>query len=67
MELRGRFLGEVSILSGIFISLRGGEDVLASSEVSETEGNVIGFDRGVLGVLGRMTMLVTRLAVRRMD
>jgi hypothetical protein len=65
--LRGKFLGEVSILSGALMSLRGGEDTLSMVETSETDGKVIGLDRGVLGVFGRRIMLVTRLAVRRMD
>jgi len=50
--LRGKFLGEVSILSGALLSLRGGEDTLSMVETSETDGKVIGLDRGVLGVFG---------------
>jgi hypothetical protein len=67
VELRGAFLGEVSILSGVFVSFRGSDDDLSSLETSDTDGNVIGFARGVLGVIGCRTMVVTRLAVRRID
>jgi hypothetical protein len=45
-------MGEVSILSGVLISLRGGDDTLSVVETSETDGKVIGLDRGVLGVFG---------------
>lgn len=69
--LRERLLVEVSILSGALLSLRGGDEdalsVLETSETSDTDGRVMGFERGVRGVLGRRTILVTRVAVRRMD
>lgn len=67
MELRGRVVGEVSIFSDVLASLRGGDEALSVLETSETDGKVMGFERGVLGVLGRITILVTRLAVRRID
>lgn len=66
VELRGMPLGDVSIFSGSLVSLGGGDDFRSVLEASDTDGNVMGFARGVLGVLGR-TILVTRLAVRRMD
>lgn len=67
VDLRGIPLGDVSIFRGALISFRGGDDALSVVEASETDGKVIGFERGVLGVLGLMTIDVTRLAVRRMD
>jgi hypothetical protein len=62
VEFRGNPVGEVSILSEALASLRGGDDAL-SAEFSDTDGKVIGLERGVLGVLGRITILATR----RMD
>lgn len=65
VELRGRFPVEVSILSGVFTSLRGGDIGLSFDNASDTDGKVIDFDRGVLGVLGRTTMPVNRRIDRR--